>query len=159
MANIWRIFRDDMKRLFSNTVCIIITLGLILIPSIFSWYNVIACWNVFDNTGNLMVAVANCDEGYKSDIVPIDMNIGEKVVSALRANDQIHWVFTSEEDAVEGARSGHYYAAVVIPPSFSRDMLTFYSPNTLKSFTTPTRRSRPLPPRSPIRGPIRCRIR
>lgn len=81
MANIWRIFRDDMKRLFSNTVCIIITLGLILIPSIFSWYNVIACWNVFDNTGNLMVAVANCDEGYKSDIVPIDMNIGEKVVS------------------------------------------------------------------------------
>ncbi len=129
MANIWRIFRDDMKRLFSNTVCIIVTLGLILIPSIFSWYNVIACWNVFDNTGNLMVAVANCDEGYKSDIVPIDMNIGEKVVSALRANDQIHWVFTSEEDAVEGARSGHYYAAVVIPPSFSRDMLTFYSPN------------------------------
>ena len=90
MANIWRIFRDDMRRLFSNTVCIIITLGLILIPSIFSWYNVIACWNAFDNTGNLMVAVANCDEGYKSDIVPIDMNIGEKVVSALRANDQIH---------------------------------------------------------------------
>lgn len=127
MRNMWRIFRDDMKRLFSNTVCIIITLGLILIPSIFSWYNVIACWNAFDNTGNLMVAVANCDEGYKSDIVPIDVNIGEKVVSALRANDQIHWVFTSEDDAVEGARSGRYYAAVVIPQNFSRDMLTFYS--------------------------------
>ena len=129
MANIWRIFRDDMKRLFSNTVCIIITLGLILIPSIFSWYNVIACWNAFDNTGNLMVAVANCDDGYKSDIVPIDMNIGEKVVAALRANDQIHWVFTDEDDAVEGAKSGKYYAAVVIPASFSRDMLTFYSDN------------------------------
>lgn len=127
MRNIWTIFRNDMKRLSMNVMSVIIVAGLVLMPSIFTWYNVIACWNVFDNTGNLTVAVANVDEGYQSDLVPLRVNVGEQVVSALRANDQIDWIFTTEEDAVDGARAGRYYAAVVIPASFSRDMLTFYS--------------------------------
>ncbi|WP_172136027.1 YhgE/Pip domain-containing protein [Adlercreutzia sp. ZJ473] len=127
MRNVWTLFRSDMKRLFANVVSIIIVVGLVVMPSIFTWYNVIACWDVFGNTGNLKVAVANVDEGYESDLVPLRVNVGEQVVSALRANDEIDWVFTSEADAVDGARSGRYYAAVVIPASFSRDMLTFYA--------------------------------
>ena len=127
MNNIARIYRDDCRRLFANVVSVIIAAGLVVMPSIFAWYNVIACWNVFDNTGNLTVAVANADEGYQSDLVPLRVNVGEQVVSALRANDQIDWVITTEDDAVDGARSGRYYAAVVIPPEFSRDMLTFYA--------------------------------
>nr|WP_201757793.1 YhgE/Pip domain-containing protein [Adlercreutzia muris] len=125
--NILRLARADFKRLSANVMSIIIAVGLVVVPSLFAWYNIIACWNVFDNTGNLTVAVANTDEGYKSDLVPIRVNVGDQVVSALRANDQIDWVFTDEEDAIDGARSGRYYAAVVIPPSFSRDMLTFYT--------------------------------
>lgn len=127
MGNIVRLVRDDCRRLFANVVSVIITAGLVVMPSLFAWYNVIACWDVFDNTGNLTVAVANTDEGYKSDLVPLRVNVGEQVVSALRANDQIDWLVTSEEDAVDGARSGRYYAAVVIPAEFSRDMLTFYA--------------------------------
>ena len=46
-------------------------------PSIFAWYNIIACWDVFDNTGHLTVAVANEDEGYESDLVPIRVNVGD----------------------------------------------------------------------------------
>lgn len=127
MKNIWLLFSGDVKRLGRNVVTIIIVLGLVALPSLFSWYNMIACWNVFDNTGNLKVAVANTDEGYTSDLVPLEVNVGEQVVSALRANDQLNWVITSEGDAVDGARSGRYYAAVVIPQSFSKDMMTFYS--------------------------------
>ena len=127
MRNIWRLFAGDVKRIGRNVVTVIIVLGLVLIPSLFSWYNMIACWSVFDNTGNLKVAVANVDEGYKSDLVPIEVNIGDQVVSALRANDQLRWVITDEDDAIDGARSGRYYAAVVIPKSFSKDMMTFYS--------------------------------
>ena len=33
----------------------------------------------------------------------------------------------SEEQAIEKTRSGEYYAAVVIPPDFSKEMLTFFS--------------------------------
>lgn len=127
MRNIWRLFTGDLKRLGHNVITVIIVLGLVAIPSLFSWYNLIACWNVFENTGNLKVAVANSDEGYKSDLVPLEINVGEQVVSALRANDQLKWTITDEEDAIDGARSGRYYAAVVIPSSFSRDMMTFYS--------------------------------
>ena len=127
MRNLWTLFRTELPRLFANALSIVITIGLVILPSLFSWYNVLACWDVFGNTGNLKVAVANADAGYESDLVPLRVNVGDQVVSALRANDQIGWVFTDEEDAVDGARSGRYYAAVVIPTSFSQDMLTFYT--------------------------------
>jgi putative membrane protein len=126
MRNIWDIFTMDLKRLFANVVNTIVTLGLILLPSLFALYNIIACWDVFDNTGNVKVAVANTDEGFQSDLVPLRVNLGEQVISQLRANDQIKWEFVSEDEAIDGARAGRYYAAVVIPKTFSRDMLTFY---------------------------------
>lgn len=128
MKTILRIFKHDIKQIFSNVVTVIIVLGLVILPSIFSWYNVLACWDVFNNTDNLKVAVANSDEGYQSDLVPLKINLGDQVQNALLEDKEMEWVFTSEEDAIEGARSGEYYAAVVIPQSFSKDMMTFYSP-------------------------------
>ena len=122
MRNAWELFKGDLKRLRGNVVTVICVLGIIALPSIFSWYNMIASWNVFENTGNLSVAVANVDEGYKSDLVPIKVSVGDQVVSAIRANDQINWVITTEEDAIDGARSGKYYAAVVIGEDFSYNM-------------------------------------
>lgn len=129
MSNIWLLFKNDVKRVRQNIITTMLVIGLICIPSLFSWYNLLACWDVFQNTGSLKVAVANTDEGYKSDLIPLRVNLGDQVVSALRANDQMHWVFTDESDAIEGAKSGEYYAAVVIPKSFSTDMMSFYSPD------------------------------
>ena len=126
VRNIWLIARRDFSGLFKNVMSTVITIGLVALPSLFAWYNILACWNVFDNTNYLSVAVASEDEGFESDLLPVNVNIGEKVVSALRGNEQIHWVFTSPEDAVEGTKAGKYYAALVIPEGFSRDMLTFY---------------------------------
>lgn len=130
MRNMWRLFSYDIKHLFCNVITVVIVLGLVFLPSIFTWYNVIACWDVFDNTGNLKVAVANNDEGYKSDLIALTINVGNTVESTLRENDQLDWVFTNEEDAIDGARSGEYYAAVVIPSDFSRDLFSFYSEDT-----------------------------
>ena len=62
-----------------------------------------------------------------SDLIPVRVNIGDTVVSALRENDQLDWRFVSESDAVEGVRSGEYYAAVVIPENFSSRMMTVFS--------------------------------
>ena len=126
MRKVAKIFSLEMQALFSNVITIIITIGLAIMPSLFTWYNVLSCWDVFDNTGELSVAVASNDEGFKSDLFPLKVNVGEQVVSALRANDQINWVFTSADDAIDGTKSGRYYAAVVIPEGFSRAMLTFY---------------------------------
>ena len=126
MRSVFSLFGVEMRRLFSNVITVIITIGLVLMPSLFTWYNVLSCWDVFDKTGDLSVAVASVDEGYESDLFPLEVNVGESVISALRANDQINWVFTTEDDAIDGARAGRYYAAVIIPEGFSRAMLTFY---------------------------------
>lgn len=127
MKNIFKIFISDLSACKQNVVSVILTVGLIIMPSMFVWYNVLACWDVFGNTGNLKVAVANTDVGYKSELLPMDVNVGNQVTSALRENDQMNWVFTTEEDAIDGAASGRYYAALVIPETFSQEMLTFYS--------------------------------
>lgn len=130
MRNIFRLFKYDLKHLFCNVITIVIVLGLVTMPSLFTFYNVIACWDVFNNTGNLKVAVANVDEGYESDLISLNINVGDTVVSQLRENDQLDWVFTSEDDAIEGTKSGQYYAAVVIPKTFSHDMFSFYTKDT-----------------------------
>lgn len=127
MKNIVHVLRHDLRRVTNSVMAVIVLFGLVVIPSLFTWFNVIASWNPFDNTKNLTVAVASTDEGYQSDLVPIRLNIGEQVLSALRANDDLNWVFTSEDDAIDGTRSGEYYAAIVLPPTFSADMMTFYS--------------------------------
>jgi len=116
----------DVRHATRNVMAGIVVFGLVVIPSLFTWFNVIATWDPFDNTSNLKVAVASTDEGYESDLVPIRINVGERVLSALRANDDLDWVITDEEDAIDGTRSGDYYAAIVLPPSFSTDMMTFY---------------------------------
>lgn len=127
MRNIWKLFVGDVRRLTSNVVSIIIVIGLVVIPGLFTWFNVAASWDPFSNTGNLKFAVANNDEGYKSDLIPLKINIGDQVVNTLRANSQLDWTFTSKKDAIEGTKSGKYYAAVVIPKDFSTNMMTFFT--------------------------------
>ncbi|MBT1169613.1 YhgE/Pip domain-containing protein [Bifidobacterium sp. SO4] len=127
MKTIWKLFIGDVRRLTSNVVSIIIVIGLVMIPGLFTWFNVAACWDPFSNMKNLKFAVANVDEGYKSDLIPIKMTVGDQVVNALRANSQLDWTITTKADAIDGAKSGKYYAAIVIPKSFSKDMMTFFS--------------------------------
>lgn len=126
--NPFRIFWRDFRSVTNSAIPLICAVGLVIIPSLYAWFNIAGAWNVYNNTGSLKVAVANLDEGYRSDIVPTRIDVGEKLVAALRSNDQLGWTFTSRHDAVEGVRSGEYYAAIVIPQSFSRDMMTLFSP-------------------------------
>ena len=126
MRTIWAIYRADLRRARRSLIALVVIFGLVVIPSLFTWFNVAASWDPFGNTRSLRIAIANTDAGYKSDLVPLHINIGDQVVSALRKNDKFDWVIASEEAAVEGTRSGDYYAAIVIPEDFSKDMLTFF---------------------------------
>ena len=127
MRAIGRLFIDDIRHITSNIVSIIIVIGLIVIPGLFTWFNVAASWDPFANTGNLKFAIANTDEGYKSDLIPVRITVGDQVVDNLRANSQLDWSFTSKKDAIDGTKSGEYYAAVIIPKDFSKRMMTFFS--------------------------------
>lgn len=127
MRNIIAIFKRDLSRVRGSVVALIVAVGLVIVPTLYAWFNIAGSWDPYGNTGNLKVAVANSDDGYMSDLIPVRVNIGDTVVSALRENDQLDWRFVSESDAVEGVRSGEYYAAVVIPENFSSRMMTVFS--------------------------------
>ena len=163
MNTMWKLFTGDIKRLTSNVVSIIIVIGLVMIPGLFTWFNVAACWDPFSNMKNLKFAVANVDEGYRSNLIPVKVTVGDQVVNALRANSQLDWTITSKADAVEGARSGKYYAAIVIPKSFSKDMMTFFSDDVpLQHWPTTTNTVMPSnvgPPNSPTSIPGCCWVR
>lgn len=133
MSGVWQLFRADLRRATRNVMSIIVLCGLIVIPSVFTWFNVIASWDPFDNTKNLKVAVASVDEGYTSALIPLHINIGSLVESSLRANDQMDWIITSKDDAIAGTTSGEYYAAMVLPADFSERMLTFYAPGAART--------------------------
>lgn len=127
MRNILRVFRDDVQLGVRNIIGVIVLVGLVLVPAMYAWFNDLASWDPYGNTQGLKVAVANSDEGYRGDLVPIRVKAGEAVVSSLRANKSFDWKFVDEDDAIEGVKSGEYYAAIVIPSSFSRDMMSVFS--------------------------------
>ncbi|KFI48112.1 YhgE/Pip domain-containing protein [Bifidobacterium biavatii] len=129
MRNIWRIFVRDVRQSTRNVIAIIVAMGLVIVPSLYAWYNIAASWDPYGNTKSLKVAVANVDKGYKSDLMPVKINVGETVTSALRANHQLDWQFVDKAQAIDGVNSGEYYAALIIPKSFSADMMTVFSPN------------------------------
>ena len=127
MRTILKLFVGDIRRLTSNIVSIIIVIGLTAIPGLFTWFNIAASWDPFSNMKNLKFAVASTDKGYRSDLIPMKITVGDQVVNALRANTELDWTFTNEHDAIEGTKSGKYYAAIVIPKNFSTTMMTFFS--------------------------------
>lgn len=127
LRNIGKIFTGDLKQIRNNTIAWIVVMGLTIVPSLYAWFNIAASWDPYGNTGNLKVAVANMDEGYRGSLFPITLNVGDQVEMNLRENNQLNWIFTDEKAAIRGVKSGKYYAAIVLPESFSRDIMSLFS--------------------------------
>lgn len=129
MLNILKIFWGDLKKISRNAIAWIVVLGLSVVPALYAWFNIAASWDPYSNTNELKVAVASVDEGYTGNLIPINLNLGNQVISSLRENEQLDWVFTDKEDAIDGVKSGKYYASIVIPKKFSTDMMSLFSNN------------------------------
>lgn len=126
MNNILTIFRNDLRAIRGNVMTGVIVFGLVIIPLLFTGFNVLASWDPFSNTDRLKIAVASNDEGHESDLASLRLNLGDEVLSQLSRNEQVDWVLTTSDEAVEGTKSGEYYAGIVLPENFSRELLTFY---------------------------------
>ena len=125
------IFITDMKLGFQSVIGVVVIVLLVITPAMYAWFNIAGSWDPYSATGNLEVAVANEDEGYKGDLIPITINIGDTIESQLRGNSNFDWVFVdSSDEAVSGVESSKYYAAIEIPKDFSANMMTYLVDNT-----------------------------
>ena len=121
MKNIIEIFRNDIKEVFRKTNTWIIIVGLIFLPSMYAWPNILSSWDPYGHTNNIKVAVTSEDTGATVD--GKELNLGNSLVEGLKNNKNLDWQFVSnKEEAEDGVRIGDYYASIVVPKNFSQDM-------------------------------------
>lgn len=161
MHNILAIFKNDVLALKTSVIAAIVAIGLILVPPMYAWLTTLGFWDPYANTGSIKVAVANEDEGYSSALIPTKINAGDQVISALHENDSFDWIFVSQQEAVDGAHSGEYYAAIVIPKDFTKNLMTVFSDHATKARSpiTPMRRRTPSHRALPPKELPNCRTR
>ena len=126
LKNTWTLYRLDWRRIFKNPIAIFLMAALVIIPSLYAWFNIKALWDPYSNTGELPIAVYSADAGAK--FQDKDVEIGKEVVKNLHENKQLGWRFVdSKKQVVDGVRSGKYYAGIYLPKEFSKDLLSFTS--------------------------------
>ena len=125
MKNIFKIYKNDLKDIFTNKVLLVIIIGLCILPSLYAWFNIKASWDPYGNTGNISVAVINKDSG--AEIMNKKVNMGDELVKELKTNKDLGWKFVDRKKALEGVNSGKYYAYIEIPSNFSENLTSLVS--------------------------------
>ena len=122
MKNILRIFRKDWRSIGSNWVAAVLLGGLIILPSLYAWFNIGASWDPYSQTDQLPVGIVNEDEG--TTIRDEDIDAGDELTQELKNNDRMEWHFSNREKAMEKLKYGDYFAVIVIPKDFSEKLGT-----------------------------------
>ena len=110
MHNVFRVLMRDLKRIAKAPASWVVILVLIILPSLYTWFNVVGFWNPYNNTGALKVCVVNEDAGAHNDLLG-DLQLGDQIVDQLHENTQLGWEFTDYDDAMAKISSGEAYAA------------------------------------------------
>ncbi len=123
MGNVLRVVARDIKRVAKVPAAWLVALFLIVLPSLYTWFNVAGFWDPYGNTANLRICVVNEDAGTHDETLG-DLDLGAQVVAQLHDDDQLGWDFTDRDQAREAVEAGRAYAAFVIPEDFSADVAT-----------------------------------
>lgn len=136
MKTILKIFKNDLIGIKKSILTIVLAIGLCILPALYAWFNIFANWDPYANTGNINIAVVNLDTGY-TDENGCTSNMGQSIVEKLKRQTSIGWVFPdTEATAIDGVKSGEYYAAIVIGADFSYNMFNALTDNFVNpSFT------------------------
>lgn len=125
MKNIWGIFCRDIEKLTESVVPVIVIIGLCLVPCLYAWFNIMSNADPYGpaSTSNIKVVVATEDKG--SDLLGLELNIGDMVIDGIKGNDQMGWCFVdTREEAMDGLYAGDYYAALIVPKDFTKNFLS-----------------------------------
>lgn len=124
IKNTLKLFKLDWQRIFKNPIATFLIIALMIIPSLYAWFNIKALWDPYANTGELPIAVYSDDQA--ATFKDKKVNIGEEVLKNLHENKQLGWRFVdSKRELDKGVKSGKYYAGIYLPKDFSKDLLSF----------------------------------
>ena len=124
MNNILKIYKDDIKKIFTNYAALIVFIALSILPSLYAWFNIKASWDPYgkEATSQIKIGVVNKDKG--AELKGEFKNIGNQIIDQLKENDVMGWQFVSEKEAVKAVEEGSYYAMITIPEEFSENILS-----------------------------------
>ena len=72
MKNILRVFKNDLNKIHNNVIAMIVIMGILVIPTLYAWFNIAASWDPYGSTDGLKIAVASEDAGYTSELINVD---------------------------------------------------------------------------------------
>ena len=126
IKNTINLYLLDWKRIFKNPVATLLIIAIMIIPSLYAWFNIKALWDPYGNTGELPIAVYSADK--PAEFEGQEVAIGKEVLKSLHENKDLGWQFVdSKKELEDGVRSGEYYAGIYLPENFSEDLLSFTS--------------------------------
>jgi putative membrane protein len=130
LKNVFTIYRNDWIRIFKAPIAALLIVALMVLPSLYAWFNLAASWDPYSNTSGIKIAVTSEDDG--AVIRDSSVNIGDEIISSLKKNDKLGWEFVSKEKAKEGVTKGDYYASLYIPHDFSAKIATILEDKQVK---------------------------
>lgn len=95
-----------------NFIKIIVILGVIILPLLYSLIYLKGFWNPYGNLSEVKVAIVNedkCEENCKS----------TELIDKLKKGDVFDYKVVSGKEAKEGLKDLEYYAAITIPSDFT----------------------------------------
>lgn len=125
MKSVFRIFANDIKSVSRQFFAVAIMIAVSILPALYAWVNIYANGNPYVNTGNIKIAVASNDPGIDLDD-GTHVNMANEVFDELKESTSIGWQFPDTPDeAIQGVKSGEYYAAIVFEDNFTYNMYNF----------------------------------
>lgn len=124
-------------------ICMVVVFGAIILPVFYSYFYLGAFWDPYSKLNDLPVAVVNNDQG--AVINGKQRNVGEEMCDNLKESGDLKFIFTNYKEAKSGTQGKDYYAMIVIPEDFSKDIASVnstdkqtatitYSPNQKRNF-------------------------
>ena len=98
--------KKEWKGLFGNRILLIVTIAVIVIPTIYTTLFLGSMWDPYGNLDRLPVAVVNRD-------VPVtydgkELAVGRKLEEELKTNNALDFCFPEEDRAEQGLKDGSY---------------------------------------------------
>ncbi|EST89494.1 YhgE/Pip domain-containing protein [Vagococcus lutrae] len=124
--NVFELYKLDWRRIYDNKLTFLLIIALMIIPSLYAWFNIAALWDPYSNTKDIAIAVYSDDE--TAEVLGQTVNIGDKIIDGLKDNDKVGWQFVkSKSELDKGVQSGKYYGGIYLPKDFSENLVSFVS--------------------------------